>query len=133
MATRSPSRGITPGTVLLVVWIAVWAAIGALSFVEVRALTSLSDTMDYAGQSLDEAGQTLNALASIPLIGSGIRPAAQRVQDLASSTIEEAQASHTHITRLSVLAVLVGGVIPIGLGIAFFAAFRRLEGAQRRS
>lgn len=132
MTTRPPSRGSATGVLLLAVWIAVWAVIGTLSFIEVRALTSLSGTMDYAGQSLDEAGQTLNALAAIPLIGSGVRPAAQRVQELASSTIQEARNSRTHIARLSVLAVLVGGVIPIGLGIAFFVAFRHCDGARRR-
>ncbi len=125
MSAVPPPRANTRLLLGLVVWLVFWGFLGTISFLEVRALASLSDTMDYAGQSLDEAGQTLGALASIPLIGSGIRPAAERVQELAASTTREANASRTHITRLSVLAALMGGVIPMGLGVAFYCGARR--------
>jgi hypothetical protein len=109
----------------LACWVALWLALGLVSFVEVRALTSLSDTMDSAGRSLQEAGQTLGAVASIPLVGAGVRPAAERVQTLATQTVNEAADSRRHIHRLSILAIVIAGAIPILMGAGVYAFLRR--------
>jgi hypothetical protein len=107
------------------VWIVIWVALGTVCFIEVRGLSSLSDTMQVAGQSLQEAGDGLDAIAALPLVGAGIGAAATKVQDLATRTVGEAQNSRTHITRLSVLALLIGGVIPILMGICIYVPLRR--------
>jgi hypothetical protein len=109
----------------VVAWVVLWVGLGVVSFFEVRGLASLSDTMQVAGESLQEAGDGLGAVASIPLVGGGIRAAADRVQDLATQTIEEADASRTHITRLSVLALLVGGVVPVLMAVCVWLPLRR--------
>jgi hypothetical protein len=109
----------------VIVWIVVWAILGVVSFVEVRGLESLSDTMQMAGQSLQEAGDGLNTIADLPLVGGSIDAAAEKVQSLATRTINEADASRTHISRLSVLAVLVGGVIPILMALCIYVPLRR--------
>lgn len=106
-------------------WVVLWVGLGFVSFIEVRGLASLSDTMQVAGESLQEAGDGLAAVASIPLVGGGIRPAAARVQALAAQTIDESQNSRTHITRLSVLALLIGGAVPILMGLAVWLPLRR--------
>ncbi len=106
-------------------WIVLWVVLGVVSFIEVRALQSLSDTMGVAGQSLQEAGDSLGAIASLPLVGGGLRPAAERVQTLAARTIAEAQASRTHISRLSILALVIGGVVPIGMGLGVYIPLRQ--------
>ena len=56
MSAVPPPRANTRLLLGLVVWLVFWGFLGTISFLEVRALASLSDTMDYAGQSLDEAG-----------------------------------------------------------------------------
>jgi hypothetical protein len=109
----------------IVAWVLVWAILGGVSFLEVRGLTSLSDTMEAAGQSLQEAGRGLGAVASIPLVGAGVRPTAERVQGLATRTITQAADSRVHIRRLSFLALVVGGVVPIALGVAAYVLLRR--------
>lgn len=109
----------------LACWVAVWLALGVVCFVEVRALSSLSDTMDHAGRSLQEAGRTLGAVASIPLVGAGMRPAAERVQSLAAQTVTEAADSRTHIRRLSILAAVIAGAIPILMGAGAYVFLRR--------
>ena len=109
----------------LVIWVVVWAVLGGISFLEVRDLTSLSDTMGAAGESLKEAGQALGAVASLPLVGPGVRPTAERIQGLATRTITQAAASRVHIRRLSILALVIGGVVPIILGVAAYVPLRR--------
>ena len=109
----------------LTFWVALWLALGIVCFVEVRALSSLSDTMDHAGRSLQEAGQTLGAVASIPLVGAGIQPAAERVQSLAAQTVSEAADSRTHIRRLSILAAVIAGALPILMGAGVYVYLRR--------
>jgi hypothetical protein len=99
--------------------------LGIVCFIEVRALTTLSDTMDHAGRSLQEAGQTLGAVASIPLVGAGVQPTAERVQSLAVQTVAEAADSRTHIRRLSILAAVLAGVIPILMGAGAYVFLRR--------
>ena len=107
-------------------WVVVWLALGTLSSIEVRGLTSLSDTMQVAGESLEQAGGALGTAAAIPLVGGGIRPAAERVQQLAAQTIDEAEESRTHIDRLSWLVLVLGGVLPASLGIAVYVPLRRV-------
>jgi hypothetical protein len=109
----------------VIIWVVVWAALGVVCFFEVRGLRSLSDTMEMAGQSLQEAGDGLSAIAALPLVGGSIDAAASRVDELATSTVNEAKASRTHITRLSVLALFIGGLIPIGMALCIYLPLRR--------
>ena len=106
-------------------WVLLWAVLGVVCFIEVRGLESLSDTMQVAGHSLQEAGDGLDAIAGLPLVGGSIDAAATKVQDLATRTVTEAQVSRTHITRLSILALFIGGVIPILMGIGIYVPLRR--------
>jgi hypothetical protein len=121
----SGRRGLAYLNLVLACWVALWLTLGIVSFVEVRALTSLSDTMDHAGRSLQEAGQSLGAVAAIPLVGVGLQPAAERVQSLATQTINGAADSRTHIRRLSILAIVIAGAIPILLGAGAYVPLRR--------
>jgi hypothetical protein len=121
----SGRRGLAYLNLVLACWVALWLAIGIVSFLEVRALTSLSATMDTAGRTLQEAGQSLGAVASIPLVGAGLRPAADRVRSLATETISEAADSRTHIRRLSFIAVVVAGALPILMGAGVYVILRR--------
>lgn len=114
------------------VWIVIWVALGVVCFIEVRGLESLSDTMQVAGRSLQEAGDGLDAIAGLPLVGGSIDAAATKVQDLAARTVSEAEASRTHISRLSVLALLIGGVVPILMGICIYVPLRRSWTRGRR-
>jgi hypothetical protein len=121
----SRRRNVRYLNLALTLWVALWLALGTASFIEVRSLSSLSDTMDTAGRSLQEAGQTLGAVASIPLVGAGARPAAERVQSLAAQTVAEAADSRTHIRRLSILAAVIAGALPILTGAGIYAYLRR--------
>ena len=121
----SRRRNVRYLNLALACWVALWLALGTVCFIEVRALSSLSDTMDTAGRSLQEAGQTLGAVASIPLVGSGLQPAAERVQSLAAQTVAEAADSRTHIRRLSILAAVIAGVLPILTGAGIYVYLRR--------
>jgi hypothetical protein len=109
----------------LAAWVALWLVLGLLCFLEVRSLTSLSDTLNSAGQSLQQAGQSLGAMASLPLVGAGLQPAAERVQSLANETINEAADSRTHIGRLSILALVIAGALPILMGAGVYGVVRR--------
>ena len=125
VAVVTRRRSVAYLNLALACWVALWLALGTVCSVEVRALTSLSDTMDHAGRSLQEAGQTLGAVASIPLVGAGMRPAAERVQSLAAQTVTAAADSRTHIRRLSILAAVIAGALPILMGAGVYAFWRR--------
>lgn len=105
-------------------WAVLWIVLGVVGFVEVRGLTSLSDTMQVSGESLQQAGDALGAVAAIPLVGGGIQATADRVQRLATRAIDEAESSRTHITRLSVLALCIS-VLPIVMVVAVWIPLRR--------
>jgi len=119
------SRKVRLADLAVVGWVVVWLGLGVLSSIEVRGLTSLSDTMQIAGESLQQAGGALGTAAGIPLVGSGLRPAAERVQAMAAQTIDEAEESRTHIDRLSWLVLVLGGVLPASLGVAVYVPLRR--------
>lgn len=117
----------------VVVWTVLWIALGALSFVEVRGLQSLSSTMSLGGQSLQHAADALDAVAAVPFVGGSVASTAQEVQRLAARTVTEAENSRVHIDRLSVLILIMGGVIPVICGWIVWALLRRSWAASLRA
>jgi hypothetical protein len=110
---------------VLVMWIAGWVVLGITVGNEVRGLTELSDTVQAAGNTLDQAGRQLDTLKGLPFVGNRIHSVGQQLAAAARSAIESGRSSRRHIESLSVLLALAVGAAPTLPLLALYAPLRR--------
>ena len=123
--------GLLPGRrathvldVLLLLWVAMWIAIGVLAANELRDLRSLSDTVVGAGTALEQTGRALETIGEVPLVGEGPGELGRRVRDSAAEVQAAGQSSSQSIGNLSVLLGLAIGVIPAMPVLGFYLPLR---------
>jgi len=111
--------------IVLVVWIAGWVVLGLWVGREVRGLTQLSDTVQTAGVTLDQAGRQLDTLKGLPFVGNRIHEVGQQLGQAAASAIQSGKSSRGHIESLSVLLAVAVGAAPTLPLLALFVPLRR--------
>jgi hypothetical protein len=110
---------------VLAIWIAGWLVLAVQVRNEVRGLTELSDTVEAAGNTLDQAGRQLDTLKGLPFVGNRIHQVGQQLTVAARSAVESGRSSRSHILSLSVLlgvAVAAAPTLPL---LALYAPLRR--------
>ncbi len=101
---------------VLALWVALWIVLGIQVRNEVRGLTELSDTVEAAGNTLDQAGRQLDTLKGLPFVGNRIREVGRQLAVAARSAIHSGESSRSHVNSLSVLlgvAVAVAPTLPL--------------------
>jgi hypothetical protein len=101
---------------VLAVWIAVWIVLGLQVRHEVRGLTELSDTVEAAGNTLDQAGRQLDTLKGLPFVGNRIHEVGQQLAVAARSAVASGRSSRGHILSLGQLlgiAVAAAPTLPL--------------------
>ncbi len=123
--------GLLPGRrathvldVLLLLWVAVWIAIGVLAGNELRELRSLSETVVGAGTALEQTGRALETIGEVPLVGEGPGELGRRVRESAAEVQAAGRSSSHSIGNLSVLLGLAIGVIPATPVLGFYLPLR---------
>jgi hypothetical protein len=110
---------------VLLIWVAAWIVVGLQVRHEVRGLTELSDTVEAAGNSLDQAGHQLDTLKGLPFVGDRIRAVGQQLSLAAASAVESGRSSRGHIESLSRLlgvAIAAAPTLPL---VALYVPLRR--------
>jgi hypothetical protein len=97
---------------LLAIWIAGWIVLGLQVRHEVRGLTELSDTVEAAGNTLDQAGRQLDTLKGLPFVGNRIHEVGQQLAVAARSAVESGRSSRTHILSLGQLLAVAVAAAP---------------------
>lgn len=109
---------------IVVFWVAFWIVMGAAIGVTIWSLSGLADSTVESGRALDSAGQALEGLGRIPVIGDGPGEFGTQVRDTASGIVQNGeQAGHS----LKILAVLLGisiAVVPSVPVVGFYLPFR---------
>jgi hypothetical protein len=108
----------------VIVWVVAWIVVGLAIGREVKDLRQLSDTVVTAGQAVQETGQALHTLESVPFIGNRIAQFDQRIQAAGRSAVASGRESRASIANLSLLLTLAVGVIPTVPLVALYAPFR---------
>jgi hypothetical protein len=123
--------------VALVGWLVAWIVIGIQVGREVRGLSELSDTVVLAGVAIEQTGDLLEQLGSVPFLGESVGDLASRIRDTGRSAQESAAASRGSIGNMSVLLAVSIALIPtfplavIWLGLRL--RWRRERVAVRRA
>jgi hypothetical protein len=123
--------------VAVLVWIAGWLVLALLVAREVRDLRKLSDTVVVAGVAVEDTGDLVDSLGSVPLVGGQVGQAADRVREAGRSAQVSGRESRSSIDDLSVLLALAIGLVPtlplLGLYAPLRIAWSRDVRAFRRA
>lgn len=109
---------------IVVFWVVFWIVMGAAIGVTIWSLSGLADSTVESGRALDSAGQALEGIGRVPVIGDGPGEFGTQVRATASGIVQNGeQAGHS----LKILAVLLGvsiAVVPSVPVIGFYLPFR---------
>jgi hypothetical protein len=114
---------------VVVVWVIAWLVLAVLVGREVRNLRELSDTVVLAGVAVEDTGDLLATLESVPFIGGQVGNVAERVREAGASAQVSGRESRDSTEDLSVLLALSIGLIPtlplLGLYVPLRLAWTR--------
>jgi hypothetical protein len=110
--------------VAVIVWIAGWLVLALLVAREVRDLRELSDTVVVAGVAIEDTGDVVDSLGSVPLVGGQVGQVADRVREAGRTAQVSGRESRSSIDDLSVLLALAIGLVPTLPLLALYAPLR---------
>ena len=98
--------------VLLLAWAVLWVVMGIAVAREIRSLADVSDSARDAGLATQRAGDLLESLAGLPVVGEQLREPAATIRQAGRSTVEGAERSRERAEGLGTLLGLSIAVIP---------------------
>lgn len=113
----------------IALWVAVWFVMGAGTAVSVWRLGELGTTLSRSGQALDDAGDALQQVGRIPVVGDRPEQLGNDVRQTAAEVTVRGRETRRELRRLSVLLGLTVAFLPSGLVLGPYVP-RRL--ARRR-
>jgi hypothetical protein len=119
--------------IAVLVWIAGWLVLALLVGREVRDLRELSDTVVVAGVAVEDTGDLVDSLGSVPLVGGEVGQVADRVREAGRSAQVSGRESRSSIDDLSVLLALAIGLVPTLPLLALYAPLRIAWARDARS
>jgi hypothetical protein len=108
----------------LLAWIAVWVVVASLVTMEMRDLRELSDSLTFAGRSLQDAGDRLATLRDVPFVGEDLARVGGQLQEAGRRAISNGIATRSSIDSTSLLLGLAIAGIPTIPMAALYLAIR---------
>lgn len=109
---------------VLLAWTIAWIVIAVNVSSQVHGLSELSGTVAKSGQAIQASGALVGDLARLPLVGSQIADAAQKVQAAGASAEASGRASRGSIQSLSTLLGFAIALIPTVPLLALYLVVR---------
>jgi hypothetical protein len=123
--------------VAVAVWLVAWVVLALLVGRQVRDLRQLSDTVVVAGVAVEETGDLVDSLGSVPFVGGRVGEVADRVRTAGRSAQASGRDSRDSTENLSILLALSIGLIPtlplLGLYVPLRVTWTREARAVRRA
>lgn len=134
---NSDHKTITLMDGIAVFWIILWLVIAGLTSYEIWSLSRLSDTAQVSAGAVDRAGQALQGLGELPLVGAESSELGTEIRTAAADITESAERTREDVHRLSVLLGVSIFLIPsspvLGLYVPLRIRHRRDVAALRRA
>ena len=109
--SRFPQRSILAIDVLVVLWTLAWVVLGITVGSFVARLGAAGEGLEDAGGAIVRAGDSVDSLADLPLVGEGFDTLAGEIRGLGRDTSERGRSIRVDVDRL---AVLVGAGLALG-------------------
>ena len=126
-------RARTLVDLLLLFWALGWVLMGIAVARETRDLAAVSDNAREAGAATQRAGELLESLTDLPLVGERLREPAETIQQAGRSTVEGAERSRERAEGLANLLGFSIAIIPSLPLLMFYVPGRLAVERDRRS
>lgn len=107
---RIPQRSLLAIDLLIVLWTVLWIVVGIAVGTFVERLSALGEGLADTGAAIGRAGDAVDRLADVPLVGEGFSAVAGEIEDVASDTVARGRAVEEDVDRL---AVLIGAALAL--------------------
>jgi hypothetical protein len=108
-----------------------WALAGIAIGREIQSLAEVTDSARAAGLATQRAGDALEALSALPLVGRTVADSAATIREAGQNAVEGAESGRTRVRRLGALVGTLIAVVP-SLPLLLFVLPARLAEARDR-
>jgi len=116
---------------VLVAWVLAWAFAGVAIGREIQGLAEVTDSARDAGRATQRAGDALESLSGLPVVGGAVGDSAATIRDAGQEAIDGAERGRTRVKRLGALVGTLIAVVP-SLPLLIFVLPGRLAEARDR-
>lgn len=107
-----------------VFWVIFWLVVGLATGAQIWQLSGISDTAQVSARAVDSAGQALQGLRNIPIVGDTPGDLGEEVSAAAAEIERSAAQTREDVHRLSVLLGLSIFLIPISPVLGLYLPLR---------
>jgi hypothetical protein len=114
--SRLPQRSVVAIDLLVVLWTAAWLVLGIAVGTFVARLGAVGDGLEDAGRAIGRAGNAVDELSDVPLMGAGFAKVAREVHEIGRQTTENGRSFEEDVNSLSLLVgagLALGPTLPI--------------------
>jgi hypothetical protein len=119
--------------VFVVAWTVVWILMGIWTQREVRTLRQLSTTVITSGRAVQQTGDALQGLSSIPLVGGDVGRVGRQVSAAGIDARRSGRSSRTAVDNLATLLGVSIALVPTVPMIALLIVTLRLVRERREA
>ena len=123
---------IRPLDVFVVAWVVAWAFAGIAIGRQIQGLADVTDSARQAGLATQRAGDAIDQLKSLPLVGGAIGDSAATIGEAGQSAIDAAERGRTRVRRLGALVGALIAVVPSLPLLWLYLPGRIAEAGDRR-
>lgn len=120
-------------SVVVALWVLLWLVAGAITGIQIRRLTDVSDSLVESADALDVAGRALQDIGRLPLVGERPASLGNQVRETAREVDQAGVASRQTVRTVSVLVGLALVLIPIVPVVAVYVPLRRAANRERKA
>ena len=109
--SRLPQRSVVAIDLLVVLWTAAWIVLGIAVGTFVERLGAVGDGLQNTGRAIGRAGDPIDQLSDVPLVGGGFATVAQEIRGLGHETVQNGRSVGDDVDSL---ALLIGAGLALG-------------------
>jgi hypothetical protein len=109
--SRLPQRSVFAIDLLVVLWTAAWLVLGIAVGTFVERLSAVGDGLQNTGRAIGRAGDAIDQLSDVPLVGGGFATVAQEIQGMGRDTVQNGRSIEDDVDSL---ALLIGAGLALG-------------------
>ena len=114
--SRLPQRSIVAIDLLVVLWTAAWLVLGIAVGTFVERLGAVGEGMEDTGRAIGRAGDAVDQLSDVPLVGGGFGTVAQEIHEIGRETAQNGRSVEQDVDSLALLlgaGLALGPTLPI--------------------
>jgi hypothetical protein len=119
------ARAMRALNAVLLLWSALWIGLGVYTGYEVNALRTIGDTVQKTGAAVVTSGQAIQALGSVPFVGSRVGTLGDQAVAAGRSAEISGTSTRNTVDRLAILLGLAVGLIPTVPLLSLYLPLRR--------